>query len=100
MKKIIYMGLLTSILTFLGCKSEEEKILESHQILFYKTNEFENFINEAKIKPEEAKKIMIDFAKNNDFRKPHLFYNRQLLCFHKLYSSKSTRSKYKRYLGS
>lgn len=68
------MSIFISILSFLGCKSKEERFLDSHQILFCKTDKFKKFLFEAKIKPEEAKEMMIDFAEKNNIRKPHLLY--------------------------
>ncbi len=68
------MVILISIVNFLGCKSEEEKFLDNHEIVFCETDEFKNFIAEATIKPERAKEIMIDFARKNNVRPPHLLY--------------------------
>jgi len=53
----------------------EKEFIENHQVLFCKTDEFQKFVDEANVKPEEAKKIMHNFAEKNGYKiKPHLFY--------------------------
>jgi hypothetical protein len=66
MKKIIYMTILSTILSFFGCKTKEEKFLEKHQVLFCKTDAFESFIEKAEIKPDIAKNLMIDYTNKNN----------------------------------
>jgi hypothetical protein len=66
MKKIIYMTILSTILSFFGCKTKEEKYLEKHQVLFCKTDTFEAFVEKAEIKPDIAKNLMIDYTNKNN----------------------------------
>ena len=61
------MGIIMSFLNLLGCKFGDYKHIDKNQILFCKTNEFENFVSKANIKPEEARNIVYDFAKNHNY---------------------------------
>lgn len=66
MKNLINVVLIFTLLFFLGCKSKEQKFLDNHKVILYHTKEATDFINTAKIKPEEAKIIQVNFAiKNN-----------------------------------
>lgn len=60
------MSTFTTILAFMGCKTKEEKFLIEHKVIFCKTIEFDEFVENAKIKPIEARKLMIDFAKKDN----------------------------------
>lgn len=62
MNKIIYIMILSSILTFFGCKSKEKKFLEEHQVFFYNTNEYKEFEVGSKVKVKEALMIAYKFA--------------------------------------
>ncbi|MBL4745360.1 MAG: hypothetical protein JKY08_03240 [Flavobacteriaceae bacterium] len=74
MKTIIYLGILASILCVFGCKSNEEKFLEKHHVLFCKTKSFDVFIEKTKVKPEAAWDLMRNYSKDNNIMQPHLFY--------------------------
>ncbi len=60
------MSIFTTILTFIGCKTKEEKYLKDHEVIFCKTTEFEQFVENSEIKPIEARKLMIDFVKRKN----------------------------------
>lgn len=67
--------LIILLLFFSSCKTKEQNKKEQNQVLFCKTNEFEKFISKANIKPEEARNIVYDFAKNHGYNiVPKLFY--------------------------
>ncbi|MBI9059800.1 MAG: hypothetical protein JEZ01_18695 [Labilibaculum sp.] len=74
MKKILFMGIIISILTFLGCKSKEEKFLENNKVLFCKTEEFESFIKKSRVTPEKAWDLMVEYTEKENVQQPHLFY--------------------------
>jgi len=65
---------ISSFLAFIGCKTKQEKFLSNHSVLFYKTNAFDSFLTNAKIKPKEALNLVVEYSKNNNITKPHLFY--------------------------
>ena len=58
--------LIISLLTLLGCKTKEEIFLDKHEVIFCNTEEFDNFIKQAPIKPEEAKNLMLEYVTNNN----------------------------------
>ncbi len=60
------MSIITSFLIFLGCKTEEEKFLEKHRVLFYDTPEYIEFEKDATIKIDSAWKMQKDFSKKNN----------------------------------
>lgn len=64
MKKIIMI--LSAILTLLGCKSEEKKFLENHKVIFYKSEEYQNFEKQVKINIKIAYKIAFNYAIENN----------------------------------
>lgn len=64
--KLRYWVIILSLISILSCKSEEAAFLEHNKVLFCKTTEFEKFVDSAIIKPEKAKKLMIDYAKQNN----------------------------------
>ena len=66
MKKILTMSILTGILTLLGCKSNEEKFIENHKVIVYKTPEYFEFEKSAKFKIDEAWKLQKEFSKKNN----------------------------------
>lgn len=75
MNKIIIMTILSSLLTLINCKSKEEKFFEEHKVIHYNTEEAKEFINNAKIKPDQAKKIQANFAfKNNKNPEAYSFF--------------------------
>lgn len=75
MRKLIYMTLICSLLSLLGCKSKEQKFLDNHKVILYNANEAGDFINNANIKPEDAKQIQADFAiKNNKQPESYNFF--------------------------
>jgi len=74
MRKINFIVIISFLTIFLGCKSKEEKFLEKHQVLFYQTKDFESFVKEAKIKPEEAWDLMVGYSKSNQINQPHLLF--------------------------
>lgn len=61
-----FVLILTTLLTLLGCKTKEEKYLQKHQVIFCKTSEFEQFVKNAKVKPTQARDLMIEFANKNN----------------------------------
>ncbi len=43
MKKIILMSIFSSIISFISCKSNEDKYAKENSIIYFETKEFEEF---------------------------------------------------------
>lgn len=68
----IKIMILSSILTFLGCKNKEEKFLETHTVIFYNSPQYKEFEKTSKVKIKEANKIQANFAIKND-KEPEMY---------------------------
>ena len=68
MKKLLCLSIFTSILSLVGCKTEEEKYFKEHKVIFYQTKEFDEFELKSKIKIKEAFDIQTKFANDNKTR--------------------------------
>jgi len=62
------IGGLISIFTFLGCQTAQEKFLKKHNVLYAKTNEFDEFITKAKIKPNDARRLVANYIHENNLK--------------------------------
>lgn len=70
------MSILTSFITFVGCKSEKDKFFQENKIIYYGTTEFKKFEKNAPIKLDEAWNIQKDYAKkNNQISENWLFFS-------------------------
>ena len=65
MKKLFYMSIFTSVLSLIGCKTDEEKYLKEHNVIFYQTKEFKLFEENSKIKLKDAFELQTKFANSN-----------------------------------
>ena len=68
MIKKILIGTLTSIFTLFGCQTAQEKFLKKHDVFYAKTKEFNEFITKAKIKPQDARKLMGKYINKNNLK--------------------------------
>lgn len=66
MKKILFMSILSIMLSLVGC-NREKKYLKEHQVIYYGTFEFEKFEKNAKINKEKAYKLGLTFSNKNGF---------------------------------
>lgn len=65
MKKKIFMSLFSLIISFIGCKSNEEKFLQENKVYYYDTKDFEEFEENAPIKLNRAWQIQKEYSKKN-----------------------------------
>ncbi|MDH2208714.1 MULTISPECIES: hypothetical protein [Empedobacter] len=66
MKKIILMSIFSSIISFISCKSNEDKYAKENSIIYFETKEFEEFEKKSPIKLEEAWNIQKKYMKKNN----------------------------------
>ncbi|TWP27982.1 hypothetical protein ETU08_09705 [Apibacter muscae] len=65
MKKILFMSILTLLLSIMGC-NREKQYLKNHKVIYYGTSEFNIFENNVQINKKEAYKLGLAYAKKND----------------------------------
>jgi len=54
MNKYIIISIITSFLSLIGCKNEEEKFIKKNKVIYYNTKECTEFKNKAKISLDKA----------------------------------------------